>query len=260
MIFRWFEHRQIYHPHRVLETQASGLGRPFEDVRFKTSDHLTLHGWFFPADAHSARAKSAMLVCHGNTGNIGDRLDFCAALLETGVSVFLFDYRGFGNSQGRPSEEGTYLDAQAAYGWLRQKEFSPDRIIAFGESLGGGIASELARRERLAGIVLQNTFCSIPEVGAELYPWLPIKWISTIKYDTCSRLPELHLPVLVMHSRGDAYIRFHHAQKNFACANHPKMFWEIAGKHGDPLADRVSFVKGMEKFLELVESVGELKR
>src|SRR5262249_48615214 len=120
---------------------------------------------------------------------------------------------------------------------------------------GGGIVSELARRERLAGLVLQNTFCSIPAIGAELYPWLPVKWISTIKYDTCARLPQLHLPVLVMHSRNDEFIRIHHAHKNFACANEPKLFWELAGDHNDPLADRANFIEGMEKFLELVESI-----
>src|SRR5207247_2423908 len=107
----------------------------------------------------------AVLFCHGNAGNISDRLGICRALLATGVNVLLFDYRGYGRSEGRPSEEGTYLDAQAALQWLRQKGFAGTNVVAFGESLGGGIASELALREPVGGLVLQSTFCSITEIG-----------------------------------------------------------------------------------------------
>ena len=112
-------------------------------------------------------------------------------LLATGVNVFVFDYRGYGRSQGRPSEEGTYRDAQAAYQWLRQKGFPGTNIIAFGESLGGGVAAELAVRETVGGLVLQSTFTSIPDMGAELFPWLPVRWLGTIRYDTRSKLPRL---------------------------------------------------------------------
>jgi pimeloyl-ACP methyl ester carboxylesterase len=254
-MLRWFEHRQVYQPgRRLLESTGAELGRPFEEAHFRADDGVALHAWFYPASPDSARAGLAVLVCHGNAGNISHRLDICSALLETGVAVFLFDYRGFGRSQGRPSEEGTYRDAQAAHRWLQQKGFAPERILALGVSLGGGIASELARREPLAGLALQNTFCSIPAIGAELYRWLPVRWICRIKYDTCSRLPKLHLPVLVMHSRHDELIGFHHARKNFAAANEPKLFWELAGEHNDPLADRANFIEGIEKFLQLVES------
>lgn len=152
LMLRWFEHSQVYHPDRVLTATGAELGRPFEDVRFKASDGVELNGWFFPASTNdSPRAQFALLLCHGNAGNISHRLDTCAALLATGASVFVFDYRGYGRSAGRPSEEGTYRDAQAAYQWLRQKGFAGTNIIAFGESLGGGVAAELAVRKRSAG-------------------------------------------------------------------------------------------------------------
>ena len=115
VMLRWFEHSQVYHPDRILIATGAELGRPFEDVRFKASDGVELNGWFFPAATNAPRARFAVLLCHGNGGNISHRLDTCAALLETGVQVFVFDYRGYGHSQGRPSEEGTYRDAQAAY-------------------------------------------------------------------------------------------------------------------------------------------------
>ena len=115
LMLRWFEHSQVYHPDRVLTATGAELGRPFEDVHLKTSDGIELNGWFFPAATNSSRARFAVLLCHGNAGNISYRLDTCAALLATGVNVFVFDYRGYGRSDGQPSEEGTYRDAQAAY-------------------------------------------------------------------------------------------------------------------------------------------------
>ena len=252
-MLRWFEHSLIYHPSNELEATAADLRRPFEDVQFKAADGVELNGWFFPAGTDSPRAHIAILVCHGNGGNISHRLELCQALLQTGAGVFVFDYRGYGRSQGRPGEEGTYRDAQAAYQWLRQKGFRGGNIIAFGESLGGAIASELALRETLGGIVLQSTFTSIPDIGAELYPWLPVRWISTIKYDTRSKLPRLKIPVLVMHSRADDLARFHHAEDNFTAANEPKFFCELRGAHNEAAWEHPEFQEAIENFVKLVE-------
>ena len=254
LMLRWFEHSQVYHPDRVLTATGAELGRPFENVLFKSSDGAELHGWFFPANTNSPRTHLAMLVCHGNAGNIGHRLDTCAALLTTGVNVFVFDYRGYGRSQGRPSEEGTYRDVVAAYEWLRQRGFPGTNIVAFGESLGGGVAAELAVREPVGGLVLQSTFTSIPDIGAELFPWLPVRWLGKIQYDTRAKLSRLKVPVLVMHSRADEMIPFHHGQRNIAAANEPKLFWELTGDHNNPLADAKRFIAGMEKFLGVVET------
>jgi uncharacterized protein len=254
VMLRWFEHSQVYHPDRVLTATGAELGRPFEEVAFKASDGVELNGWFFPVNTNSPRAQMAVLVCHGNAGNIGHRLDTCAALLATGASVFVFDYRGYGRSRGWPSEEGTYLDAQAAYQWLCQRGFAGTNIISFGESLGGGIAAELAGREPVGGLVLQSTFTSIPDIGAELFPWLPVRWLATIRYDTQSILPRLKPPVLVMHSRADEIIPFRHGQRNFAAAREPKLFWELTGSHNEPLANRRHFIAGVEKLLDMIEA------
>jgi uncharacterized protein len=252
MLFRWFEHSQVYHPSRNLEATGAELGRPFEDVLFKTSDGVELNGWFFPANSDSPRAQFVILVCHGNGGNISHRLDLYQTLLAFGANVFAFDYRGYGRSQGRPSEEGTYHDARAAHAWLRHKGFTDRHIIVYGESLGGGVASELCLREVTGGLILQSTFTSIPDIGAELYPWLPVRWLSTIRCDTRAKLPRIHVPVMVMHSRTDGLIGFQHGERNFAAANEPKIFWELTGDHNDPLADPARFLDGFEKFLTLV--------
>jgi len=253
VMLRWFEHSQVYHPDRFLEATGAELGRPFQNVYFKSSDGVQLHGWFYPATANSPRAHIAVLLCHGNAGNISHRLDTCRALLETGVAVFNFDYRGYGRSEGSPTEQGTYLDAEAAHEWLEKKGYAGKDIIAFGESLGGGIASELAVRKPLAGVVLLSSFSCIPDVGAELFPWLPVRLLSTIEYNTCAKLPRLKIPVLVMHSRSDELIRFSHAEKNYRVANDPKMFWELKGDHSTACGDPRNFKEGVEKFLQMVE-------
>jgi uncharacterized protein len=253
VMLRWFEHSQVYHPDRELIASPAELDRPFEDVRFKSADGVGLHGWFFPAAANSPRSQWVFLISHGNAGNISHRLGLCEALLATGAGVFVYDYRGFGQSEGRVGEAGTYLDAQAAHAWLRQKGFEWKNIIAYGESLGGGVASELALREPVAGVVLQSTYTSIPDLGRELYPWLPVRLISTIKYDTRSKLPRIKVPVLVMHSRTDDLIAFHHAEENFAAANEPKFFCELDGIHNQAVWESPGFGEGVEWLLRLIE-------
>ena len=139
-MIRWFEHRQVYAPSRTLEASGAELGRPFEDVRFLTSDGVSLHGWFFPANPGSPRGHLVIVLLHGNVGNISRRLHFYQAWLELGVNVFAFDYRGFGRSEGRPSEEGTYRDAQAAVQWLREKGLAASAKRDDRESTQGAVA------------------------------------------------------------------------------------------------------------------------
>jgi len=222
LMFRMFERSQIYQPTRAFWAQAGDLGVPWEDVFFHSEDGIKLHGWYFRSMDATRGNQRAVLICHGNGGNIGHRLDLCSVYLELGLDVFVFDYRGYGKSGGRPSEEGTYLDAQAAHQWMQTTgRFKPDRIIAHGESLGGAVVVELARRAGLAGIILQSTFTSIPDIGAEIFPWLPVRRIASFHYDTRTKLPAIKIPVLFLHSRTDRLIVFKHAERNFAVANEP---------------------------------------
>jgi fermentation-respiration switch protein FrsA (DUF1100 family) len=252
VLFRWFEHSQVYCPSTVLDCTGAALGRAWEDVDFNASDGTRLHGWFFPGENSAKRGDQVFLICHGNGGNISHRLETYAILLRTGANVFAFDYRGYGRSSGRPSEHGTYLDGQAALQWLLTRGFKMENLFLYGESLGGGIASELARHARVGGLILASSYTSVPALGEELFPWLPVQWISTIKYDTLGKLPRVQAPVLILHSRADRMIGFHHAEKNFAAANEPKMLWEIDGDHNDPIeftADKI--LAGILEFLTL---------
>jgi len=249
-MLHWFEHHQVYHPSRIMYASGAQLGRPFEDVYLKAEDGTRLNGWFFPCG--TTAGTRAVLFCHGNGGNICHRLNMAEALLSTGVAVFLLDYRGYGRSEGHPSEPGTYQDGAAAYHWLLQKGFSPRDVLVYGESLGGGVAAELASRFPVGGLILQSTFTCIADIGSDLFPWLPVRWLANIKYDTLSKLPRIKCPVLVMHSRGDRLIRFPHGQKNFAAANSPKLFCELSGEHNDPLTERAQFIADFRRFLALL--------
>ena len=252
IFFRWFEHANVYHPNKVLDGSPADDGLPFEDVIVTTSDAVKVHGWFIPAPTNSPRAGFVVLVSHGNAGNISHRTTLAGLLRRHGVAVLLYDYRGYGRSEGRPSEDGTYRDALAFHGWLKQRGFAPEKILSYGESLGGGIASELARREKVGGLILQSTFTSIPDVGAELFPFLPVRLISTIRYATRERLPQIHVPVLVVHSAQDEIIGFSHAEKNFAAANEPKLLVTLTGSHNGGLFENEElFHDGMEKLLKL---------
>lgn len=250
-MIRWFEHRQVYAPSPTLEFTPADCGlHQYEDVFFSASDGVKLHGWFFPAAQNSSRSHLVLLVFHGNGGNICHRLRYYEAWLELGVNIFTFDYRGYGQSEGVPSEAGTYLDGQAAHAWLRQRGFAPDYIILLGKSLGGGIASEVAVREKVGGLILQNTFSSVPDVGSDLFPFLPVRLMGSIQYNTARKLPRITAPVLIMHSRADDFIRFPHAERNFAAANDPKMFWEIYGTHNGTLdANPRHYLEGLQTFL-----------
>jgi fermentation-respiration switch protein FrsA (DUF1100 family) len=250
VMLHWFEHSQVYHPTGEFDTEPGAVGLRAEDAVFQAADGVKLHGWFFPALPDSSTNNLVFLVSHGNGGNISHRLGQARALLQTGAAVLLYDYRGYGRSAGRPNEKGTYLDAQAAGAWLRQKGFAAANIISYGESLGGAVAAELAVSEPVGGLVLQSTFTSVPNLGSELFPWLPVRWLGTIKYDTLSKLPRVTVPVLVMHSRRDSLIGFQHAERNFAAAREPKLFAELRGDHNDPVWEEPAYVAAVGKFLE----------
>jgi uncharacterized protein len=250
MFLRWFENKQVYVPTSRFDREGDWLGRPWEDVYFEAADGTRLNGWFFPCDTGSRNPQVVILLCHGNAGNISHRFEKYSVLLELGVNVFAFDYRGYGRSAGTPGEKGTYLDALAAHAWLVRKGFSPTNVVGLGESLGGGIVSELARRAPLGGMILQSTFTSVPRLGKELFPWLPVGWLARIHYDTLGKLSEIRVPTLILHSRGDTLIGFHHAEQNFEAASDPKWLRELSGDHNETLsAGRSQYQSAIREFL-----------
>lgn len=220
----------LYRPTRKVPSAPPDLNLDFEDVVFRSADGISLHGWFVPA----RQARFTVLFCHGNGGNIGHRLDSIKLLHDLGLDCFIFDYRGYGKSQGRPTEAGTYRDAQAAYDWLTQtRGIRPEQIIVLGRSLGGSVAAHLAGSVAVAGLVLECAFTSYPDIGARFYPYLPVRRFARYRYNTRAYLARVRCPVLVMHSPDDDLVPFEFGRELFEAAGEPKWFVELVGGHND---------------------------
>ncbi len=225
-----FQAHYVYFPSRTVLATPVDAGLPFENVGLDAAGGAKLAAWFVPASP----ARGTFLVCHGNGGNIGDRLPIIQLFHDLGLNVFIFDYRGYGQSRGSPSEQGTYEDALAAWRHLtRERGLPADRIIVGGRSLGGAVAAWLADREKPAGLILEATFTSLPDIGADVYWYLPVRLLCRYRYPTLACVRKLRCPVLVAHSRGDEMIPFAHGQQLFAAAPEPKVFAELTGGHND---------------------------
>ena len=243
--------RMLYYPDmpsRVLQGSPADIGLAYDTVWLMAGDGTRLHAWFVPATT----ARGTLLFNHGNAGNIGDRLDSISLFHSLGLNVLIFDYRGFGESEGKPSEQGTYLDAKAAWDYLlEERMISPQEIIIFGRSLGAAMAADLASQNLSAGVILESAFTSVPDMAASLYPWLPVRWLSRYRYNNLDKVDRITSPLLVMHSRADEIIPFAHGERLFAHANEPKQFLELNGGHNDGYhVSRKVYVKAMQQFLD----------
>ncbi len=243
----------IYYPElptRDIEATPADIQLEYEDIRIETDDGETLHAWYV---AHP-QARGTLLFAHGNAGNISHRLDSVRTFHNLRLNVMIFDYRGYGSSSGKPSEAGTYADADAAWKWLTDtRHIDPDSIILFGRSLGGAVIADLATRTRPAGVILESTFLSVPDMAARLYPWLPVRWLASFQYDNGDKVPRIQSQLLILHSRGDEIIPFEQGERLFQLANEPRQFVELRGRHNDTTyASREKYLQALDAFLERV--------
>lgn len=221
-----FQSSFIYYPERTLTADPGDIGLLFESVSFETGDGLKLKGWFIPKED----SRGVLLFCHGNAGNIGHRLDTILLFNKLGLAVFIFDYRGYGESEGKPTETGTYEDSKAAWQYLvEERQVDPDRIVVFGRSLGGSVASWLASRYTPGVLILESVFTSLPDVATVHYPYMPVRLMLRFKYNTVEYLSKVNCPTLIIHSRGDEITPFSHGQRLFEMAPEPKRFFELTG-------------------------------
>jgi len=234
-------------PSREIVATPADIGLDFDPLTLTTRDDEQLDAWFIPA----SQARAVVLFCHGNAGNIAHRLDSIRLFHDLGLSVLIFDYRGYGRSSGKPSEQGTYLDADAAWDYLLgERGIPPGKIILFGRSLGAAVAADLASRQGASAVILESAFTSVPDIAATLYPWLPVRWLSRYRYDTGKKLAAIHSPVLIVHSRDDEIIPFINGERLFAAANEPKQFLELRGGHNDGfMVSGKEYIQGLDKFL-----------
>ena len=241
----------LYGPVREISCTPDELGLDFEEVAFKSDDGLKLGGWFIPADD----SELTVLFCHGNGGNMMHRLDSINIFYNLGLNCFIFDYRGYGSSQGKPSEEGTYLDVKAAYKWLtEEKKTSPDNIIIFGRSLGASIAAQLASNAQARALIIESAFTSYVDIGRKFYPYMPVRWFARFSYKTIDYVKSVHCPVMIIHSRNDEVIPFEFGLELYEAANEPKEFVEISGGHNDGfLISSQIYNRAWKKWLKFME-------
>ncbi|MDH4314325.1 MAG: alpha/beta hydrolase [Gammaproteobacteria bacterium] len=233
-------------PGRTLTMTPGDAGMDYQDVYIETADGVKLHGWFI-----AGRSSRVLLFFHGNAGNISHRLDSIRQFQDLGLSVLIIDYRGYGQSEGRTTEKGMYLDADAAWRYLvESRGIVAGDIILFGRSLGASVASWLAAQRQPLALIVESSFTSVPDIARELYPWLPVRWLTRLSHATQDHVRDVRCPVLVVHSRDDEIIPFHHGEAIFASAHEPRTLLAIRGSHNDAfLRDEHTYIGGLRTFL-----------
>ena len=217
---------------RDLSVTPRAVNLAYTNVSLQTEDGETVHGWGLPYEQHQEAARATVLFFHGNAGNISHRLDSLRFFHDLGLNTLIIDYRGYGQSSGKPSEIGLYRDASAAWAWLiDDKGLEPESIILFGRSLGAAVASQLAKRVPAAGLIVESAFTSVPDLGAELYWWLPVRLLARLEFNTADHISRTNLPTLVIHSPDDEIIPYAHGRRLHEAAGQDAAFLEIRGSH-----------------------------
>jgi len=247
LLLYFFQDRFVYYPHKSLVAAPDRFGLDYEEVYLETEDGERLHAWFIPAE----NAGATLLFFHGNAGNISHRLDSIRIFHGMALNVFIPDYRGYGNSSGSPSEEGTYQDARAAWDHLTvERGIAADNIIVFGRSLGAAIAAWLAKQTEPAALILESAFTSVQAMGKKLYPFLPVDLLTRIRYPTLDYIRDTRVPLLVIHSREDEIIPFEFGRQLHEAAAVPAEFLAIEGGHNDGfLVSGDHYRRGVAEFI-----------
>ncbi len=237
-------------PDRALIASPSDVGLDYEDVSLTTSDNENLHGWYVPATDF----KGVLLFFHGNAGNISHRLDSIKIFHELGLDVLIIDYRGYGQSTGKASEQGTYLDAQTAWDYvINDRRIPADRIIVFGRSLGGAVGAWLGVQNTPAAVIIESSFSSGVDMARRIYPFMPVRLITRLQYPVVDYAAHLNCPVLVVHSRHDEIIPFAMGQAIYAAVKQRKTFLELRGDHNNGfLISQGDYIAGLNDFTQAI--------
>jgi hypothetical protein len=254
LIAMFIEEMMMFPASRYPDGDWDPPGLVFEDAEFAAADGTRLHGWYVPCD----RPRATVLLCHGNAGNVTDRADW-VRLLQQGlrVSVLVFDYRGYGKSEGKPNEGGIIADGRAARAWLAEREgIDETEIVLLGRSLGGAVAVALAAEKPPRGLVLESTFSSMTDLAAGLFPILPVRLFLRNRFDSLSRIQNYDGPLLVSHSKADEVIPFRFGQKLYDGApskNKKFMAFDKAGHNWSP----PEYYEALDAFLDEVSGTAE---
>jgi len=237
----------VFYPSAELVATPAEWGLAYEEVKLTTSDGVSLNGWYLPQPG----SKRTLLFFHGNAGNISHRGDSLRIFHRLGLNVLIIDYRGYGKSEGSPSEEGFYRDAEAAWRYLTEVRKVPaEKIVLFGRSLGGAVAARLAEKKEPAGLILESTFTSAAEMARTVFPVLSRLTLLRYEFDSLQALPSIHAPVLVIHSPDDEIIPYALGEKLYQAADKPKRFLRLKGDHnGGFLQSQPAYEQALHDFL-----------
>jgi len=240
----------VFFPDASLDLTPEALHLTHKEVYFDSGDGKRLYGWFFPQKVDSP----VILFFHGNAGNISHRLHNIRLLLEKGLQVFIFDYRGYGMSDGRPSEKGIYMDGLAAYDYLVEKEhFPPDKIALFGRSLGAAVAIEVALSRDVRGIIIESGFTSTKEMAKSMLLFNLFSYFLPANYNNLEKIGRISVPKLIIHGDEDNLVPFSMGEKLFAASKGPKYFYALRGAgHNDTYV-----VGGAEYLSRIAKFVGD---
>ncbi len=241
----WLAIKFIFFPDKLVSLYPQEWDLKFEEVFVESTDGLKLHGWFFPGGPPNR----TLIFYHGNAGNIGDRLPKIKLLHGLGMNVFIFDYRGYGGSEGSPSLNGVVGDSIAAYEYvLSRSDIDPNHIILYGESLGGAMAVQVAAKKKYAALILDSTFTSIKDMAKSAYSI--ISGLAPDVYRSIDLIKELHEPLLIMHGKEDNVVPYHMGKILYEAAPHPKRMVTFEGtEHGGIHADAEKYIESLDKFL-----------
>ncbi len=243
LLVRLLEDRLTFHPMRELEAYPSDFGLTFEEALIRSGGD-SLHGWFFPP---AGSREAVLLVLHGNAGNISHRLEWIAPFARRGLGVLLFDYRGYGQSSGKPSEQAFREDALAAWDWLTARGVEPGRIVAFGRSIGGAPAVHLAGRKPVRALILEGAFTSGQDMARLIFGFIPVYPLMKNRWEVEEGLAGIDLPVLLIHGTADQVVPFELGERLSRKARHGQWWPVEGGGHLD-----ANFLLG-ERYYERIE-------
>ena len=250
LYLKYIEKTHIFYPDKKIYQEPKDFNLNYKEVFIKTPDNIDLCGWFIKGDS-----ENLILYLHGNAGNISTRLEIVKMFVDAKFNVFIFDYRGYGKSAGRPTEKGIYLDTLSVYKYLTENEnIKPENIILYGESLGCAFAIYLAEKEKVSLIILQSPFSSALDMASFLFPYIPksfLKLIMSVEFDNINRIKKINIPKLIIHSIDDEIVPFRFAQKLFIQTPPPKEFFTTRGLHNEIVYNnRDEYIKKIKEFIE----------
>lgn len=248
-----FQRKLLYVPDVSLADIAAASFPGGIIVKTKTQDGIEVAGWYWPPAKPDG---PVMVVFHGNAGHHGHRTNRAVAFTGPGLGVFIAGYRGYGGNPGSPTEPGLYADARGVLDWLAAQDVAGDRIILYGESLGTGVAVQMATERKVAAVVLESPYTTIPDVAAGRYPFLPVQTLTRDRYDNLSKIGRINTPLLILHGELDGTVPIKFGRRLFAAAREPKKaVWFPNARHNDIFAD-----EAVHEVLEFLYTDGMFSR